>query len=236
MPHDLLTLFSTKIIEYPLALLYLTLFVPFWRYVSTEKAVRQPAVAQAPATAKAPAWRGLAAELFRVPERLFYHPGHAWARVDGDVVTVGLDDFAQKLVGPLAAVQLPAIGSVVAQGAKGWTLVGSDAKTVDMLSPVDGTVIATNDGVAAAADGSDRDPYVDGWLLKIRNSGLAENLKQLMTGSLARRWMEDACEALDRINPELGPVLADGGAPIAGMARAVEPDNWDELAKQFFLS
>ena len=79
-----------------------------------------------------------------MPADLFFHPGHTWVRLDGDdTVTVGISDFAQKLVGPLDRIQLPAVGASLAQGEAALAL-DADGASVPMLSPVDGTVVAVN--------------------------------------------------------------------------------------------
>lgn len=239
MPHDLLTLFSTKAIEYPLALLYLALFIPFWHYVNPP---RKAAMALATRPALAPAHQAKAArgdllnDVFQVPDALLFHPGHAWARAEGDVVTVGLDDFGQRLVGAINAVQLPEVGTGLSQGERGWTLVASDARTIDMVSPVDGTVLEVNDQAARDPRCVTHDPYGAGWLLKIKSSKLAANTRQLMSGGLARRWIEESCNTLCTVSPELGPVSLDGGAPVSGVLRELDPEHWDQLARTFFLS
>jgi glycine cleavage system H protein len=238
MPHDLLTLFSAKAIEYPLALLYLALFVPFWKYLNPARPLVQAARAPAPKPvgARGPSWADLVGDVFAVPEQLLFHPGHAWALVEGDVVTVGMGDFGQKLVGPINAVRLPEVGSAVSQGEKAWTLVAGDSKTVDMVSPVDGVVVAVNGQTARDPRYLTHDPYGDGWLLKIQSSRLAANARQLLSGGMAKRWIEEACNTLCTVSPELGPVSLDGGAPVSGMLRAIDPEHWDQTAKTFFLS
>lgn len=226
--HDLLSSYSVKAVEYLIAATYLLLFVPFWRFVNHE-------VVPAPATETG--WLGEMAGWFRVPEALHFHPGHAWARLGlGDLVTVGIDDFAHKLVGVPSALVLPAVGSTVRQGEKAWTLA-SEGRAVDMLSPVDGTVVAVNERAATAPGTLGQDPYGEGWLVKIRAPRLAANVKQLLSGAFARRWMEESCEGLRLVmSPELGRVLQDGGAPVDGMARTLAPEHWDELARRFLLS
>ena len=238
MPHDLLTLFSAKAIEYPLALFYLALFVPFWKYLNPAKPALRAARAAAPrkVAAARPAWADLVGDVFAVPDRLLFHQGHAWASVEGDVVTVGVDDFGQKLVGPINRVRVPPVGANVSQGEKAWTLVASDAKTVDMLSPVDGVVLEVNDRSARDPRYVTNDPYGEGWLLKIKASRLAANTRQLLSGNMARRWIEEACNTLCTVSPELGPVSLDGGAPVSGMLRAIDPEHWDDVAKTFFLA
>ena len=66
-------------------------------------------------------------------------------RLDGgDTVTVGISDFAQKLVGPLGRIQLPAVGASLAQGEPALALDAGRRVAMPMLSPVDGTVVAVN--------------------------------------------------------------------------------------------
>ena len=149
---------------------------------------------------------------------------------------MGLDDFAQKLVGQLSGIALPEIGSAISQGEKGWSLT-LDSKSVDMLSPVEGTVVAVNEGALASPKILNSDPYGDGWLLKVRAPRFPANTKQLLSGNLARRWMEAECDRLQAMmTPDLGRLYQDGGLPIHGMARGLNPDKWDEVAKEFFLT
>jgi glycine cleavage system H lipoate-binding protein len=88
-----------------------------------------------------------------VPAGVHLHPGHTWARLEPDgLVAVGADDFAHKLVGP-ARVKLPALGEHVLQGEPALEL-GEAERTVPMLSPVDGTVVAVNAAPAMARTAS----------------------------------------------------------------------------------
>jgi hypothetical protein len=114
--------------------------------------------------------------------------------------------------------------------------IGDGEKSVPMLSPVDGTVVAVN---AAAREGKDglADPYGASWLYKVKAPRLAANLRQLLKDGPARRFMQDAEASLSlRLAPELGAVLQDGGVPVHGIARALSGDSWDETARQFFLT
>jgi glycine cleavage system H lipoate-binding protein len=246
MVHDFLSNYPAKLQEYGLAIGYLLLFVPFWRYVQggrlvpagagARKAPELAAVAarQARVPAGATALRPTAG-WFQVPAGIRLHPGHTWARLETDgLVTVGIDDFAHKLVGP-ATVSLPALGSHVAQGEPALAL-GDEGHSVPMLSPIDGTVVAVNPTVkrdpAALAD-----PYGAGWLFKVKAPRLAANLRQLHATAPALRMLEDAGETLvRRMNPELGQVLQDGGTPVHGIARALAGDDWEALAREFFLT
>ena len=219
-------IFATKGIEYLLVIGFLLLFVIFWRFLSRPaKAVLQTAEKFVP---------GLN-ELFSLPEEIYYHLGHSWAAPEGyNVVKVGVDDFAQKLVGKINAIQLPGLGSTIHQGDKGWTLE-VDSKMIDMLSPVDGKVVAVNDEIVSSPEGINQSPYVS-WLMKVESPRFSVNKKQLVTGAFAKRWMEEVREnLLSRMNYNLGLVYQDGGLLVDGMARSLDRDRWDEIAKEFFL-
>jgi glycine cleavage system H lipoate-binding protein len=232
IPHDILTLYSAKMLEYGIAVLFLLLFIPFWRYV------QGPATALAPAVAPSRASMAKAAEWFLTPADRHFHRGHAWLKGEDDgLVTVGLDDFAAKLVGPLSRVSLPALGATVGQGEQAWRLLAADGRSVDMLSPVDGTVVELNPALASAPDLAERDPYGDGWLMKVRPSRLRANQINLLAGRAVHRWMEEAAAGLrGHVAPGLGSLAQDGGAPVSGMARAIDPDGWDRLAATFLLT
>ncbi len=243
MTHDFLSIYPAKLMEYGLAIGYLLLFIPVWRYVQGSRR-------EAPATAgahAAPGARAAAARpagatalrttagWFHVPAGVRLHPGHTWARLESDgVVTVGIDDFAHKLVGP-ATVDLPALGTRVAQGEPALALC-DEGCSVPMLSPVDGTVVAVNPAVKGDAAALD-DPYGAGWLFKVKAPRLTANLRQLHATDAANRMLEEAGEALvRRMDPELGRLLQDGGAPVHGIARALAGDRWEAMARELFLT
>ncbi len=225
VPHSILTLYYAKPLEYFIAAAFLLLFIPFWRYVQGGRpalAVRRAALPRL-------------TEWFTVPEGLFFHPGHTWARVESDgLVALGLDDFADKLVGSLSGARLPAPGAWLATGEPAWSLV-ADGRSLDMLSPVDGVVVEINRG--GVRDGQPiGDPYGT-WLVRVRPTRLIANLRGLLSGELARRWMATAADGLRRrLSPELGLVHQDGGTPVHGLARRLDPERWDRLARECFLT
>jgi hypothetical protein len=109
-----------------------------------------------------------------------------------------------------------------------------------MLSPVDGTVVAVNETAVESPATLQAAPYTDGWLMRVRSPKLAANLKNLMSGDLARRWMDTVCERLasemSGHGHSLGQVYADGGTLVDGIAPSLAPERWDEMARSFFLT
>jgi glycine cleavage system H lipoate-binding protein len=238
MEHEFLSIYTAKAAEYLLAIGYLLLFVPFWYFVQGGKRAAAPATAARsiparPASAHAGARASGSLGWFQVPAGVWLHPGHTWARLEDDgLVAVGADDFAHKLVGS-AHVMLPHLGDHVAQGEPALE-IGDGEKSVPMLSPVDGTVVAVNAALKERPDGLS-DPYGASWLFKVAAPRLAANLRQLMRENAARRFLSEAEAGLAlRLAPELGAVLQDGGTPVHGIARALAGDDWEELAREEF--
>lgn len=219
-------IFATKHIEYLLVIGFLLLFIPFWRLLNRPvRTVYETAEKIVPAIS----------EWFRLPEEYYYHLGHSWAIPEGkNVVKVGMDDFAQKLVGKIDAIQAPHLGSTLRQGDKGWALK-VDSKSLDMLSPVDGTVIAINEELMKSPENINKDPY-NNWLVKVEVPRFSVNKRQLLQGTMAKKWIENVKEnLLSRMSYNLGLVYQDGGILVDGMARNLDKDKWDDIVKDYFL-
>ncbi len=223
-------LFATKGIEYLIVIGYLVLLVLFWGVLTGPRAARSSATTT----------RGAARPRTRltVPNDHYYHPGHAWAVATDDrgIMKVGMDDFAQRLLGTPDAVRLPAVGARLKQGDHGWNVV-VDSEEIGMRSPVAGEVIEINpDAVASPAVVCD-DPYDRGWLMRVRVGKPNGMLKNLLRGDAARAWMDQSLERLITMQSgELGVMMPDGGMPVSGLARAVAPTRWPDVAREFLLS
>src|SRR5207245_739911 len=129
---------------------------------------------------------------FQVPENLRYHPGHTWALNESpSLVRVGMDDFASKLVGTMERVTLPQRGQWIRQGQKICT-VHRDGSTVDMVSPIEGSVADINDALARDPKLALRDPYGEGWFVTVQSPDAKTNFRNLLGGALARWWTEES--------------------------------------------
>ncbi|MGB3399615.1 MAG: glycine cleavage system protein H [Candidatus Deferrimicrobiaceae bacterium] len=229
-------IYATKGLEYLIVIGFLATFVLFCRYL----ALRNGETAEASHPAEFIEW-------FRVPGEFLYHQGHGWAKAGNEgVVTVGLDDFAQKLVGKVDFIDLPSVGSRLAQGEKGWVL-RAGAQAIPMLSPLDGEVVAVNEEAARSPEIVNEDPFGKGWLLKVRPARLAANRTNLLKGRLARKWTEEALHGLRHtMGGNLGPLHQDGGttlpvhqkegAAVLGIARAMYGEGWATKVREQFLT
>ncbi|MFT3913482.1 MAG: glycine cleavage system protein H [Anaeromyxobacteraceae bacterium] len=241
MGHEFLSIYPAKAAEYLLAVSYLLLFIPFWRYVQGARraettanvrvnvpaaalAETAPVAVAAKPAARKPAPRPGADWFAPPPAGAWLHPGHTWARLEADgTVAVGLDDLARRLVAA-EKTAAPHVGAHVVQGEAAIDL-STAGKSVSALSPVDGTVVAVN-----AKPGAD-------WLFKVKPSRLTANFRQLYSGPAAKKLMDDAAELLAlRADPEMAMVLQDGGTPVHGLASALAGDDWDVLARELLRS
>ena len=114
------------------------------------------------------------------PSDLKYASSHEWARLDGDVVTVGITDHAQEALGDLVYVELPEVGETVAAGDEAGVVESVKAAS-DIYAPVSGEVIAVNEALGDTPEIINTDPYNEGWIYKIRVSDVSE-LDNLMSG------------------------------------------------------
>ena len=171
---------------------------------------------------------------FGLPEGYAFHRGHAWAKRElPSVAVVGMDDFAQQLVGPLAAIDLPRRGDTIQAGQRAWRL-RADSETIDMVAPITGKVIAVNELLESMPDLANKDPYGRGWFCAVQLPKDAGGFDELLSGAGAHAWMAQVTHDLEMtFTPQLGHVLQDGGVPVHGFARAIDESNWGQVARDF---
>ena len=93
-----------------------------------------------------------------------------------------------------------------------------------------------NDNLLSSPENIGKDPYGQSWLMKVQAPKISANLKNLLSGGLARKWMEGVRDnLLARMNYNLGEVYQDGGVPVDGIARNMDREKWDEIVREFFL-
>jgi len=109
---------------------------------------------------------------------LKYTKEHEWIRVDGDVGTVGISNFAQEQLGDVVFVELPEVGRTVAAGEE-TAVIESVKAASELYAPVSGEVIEVNSALGDAPELVNADPTGEGWFIKIRLSK-ADELAGLM--------------------------------------------------------
>ena len=174
---------------------------------------------------------------FQVPDNLRYHPGHTWALSESpNLVRVGLDDFASKLIGKIERITVPQRGQWVRQGQKIWTIF-RDGKSVDMVSPIEGTVAEINEAAVRNPESARTDPYGEGWLVTVHSPDAKTNFRNLLGGALARWWtQESANRLLQRMPMAVGALAQDGGVAVDNVTAQMPDQDWATLTKEFFLA
>jgi glycine cleavage system H protein len=104
-----------------------------------------------------------------VPQDLRYTKEHEWVRIEGDLATVGITDFAAEQLGDVVFVDLPEIGRSVAQFAAVGVIESVKAVS-DLFAPVAGDVVEINSELTSKPELLNHDPFGGGWILKIRIS------------------------------------------------------------------
>jgi glycine cleavage system H protein len=107
------------------------------------------------------------------PEELRYHPEHDWARVEDGEATLGITWFAQDALGELVHFEAPEEGATVTKD-QTYGEVESVKAVSDVIAPLSGEILAVNQKVVDEPETVNEDPYVEGWLLRIRLSDPSE--------------------------------------------------------------
>jgi glycine cleavage system H protein len=137
-------------------------------------------------------------EGYNMPDELYYHADHAWARVEDDGnVTVGMNDMFQKSSGDIVSVDLPMEGDDVEQD-ETVGKIQSSKWIGKLISPVAGEVAAVNEELDSDSSLVNKDPYGEGWVLKIAPSNLDGDLGKLMKGDAVVPWLKGEIEKAEK--------------------------------------
>ena len=107
------------------------------------------------------------------PADLKYTKSHEWVRIEKDIATTGITDFAVAALSDLVYVDMPAITDLLEQG-QPFAEVESVKAVSDVVSPVSGEVVEVNQAVVDAPETVNDDPYGTGWLIRVRLSDPSE--------------------------------------------------------------
>jgi len=113
-----------------------------------------------------------------IPANLKYTKEHEWALVQGDIITIGITDFAQSALGDIVFVEVPAKGSEIQSGST-FGVVESIKSVSDLYAPITGEVIESNSEVEGSPEKINENAY-EAWLIKVKIKDLSE-LNNLLT-------------------------------------------------------
>jgi glycine cleavage system H protein len=108
-----------------------------------------------------------------IPENLKYTKDHEWVKLDSDIATVGITDFAQGELGDIVFVEIETVGETLEKEETFGTIEA--VKTVsDLFMPMSGEIIEKNEGLDDAPEAVNKDPYNTGWMIKVKISDPSE--------------------------------------------------------------
>jgi glycine cleavage system H protein len=124
------------------------------------------------------------------PAGLLFSKDHEWVKLDGDVATIGITDYAQSSLGDIVYVELPRLGATLQQfGSVG--VVESVKAVSDIFTPVGGEVLEINAAIDADPSLVNREPYGEGWFYKIKLADVGEK-SNLMSGDEYEKLIDAA--------------------------------------------
>lgn len=110
---------------------------------------------------------------YEFPDDLYYTPEHIWARVEGNVATIGMSQFGQELAGEIVYVEVPLVGREVKQGEHFMSM--ESGKWVGRVkAPISGKIVEANEEIEWESTLVNEDPYGQGWLAKIEMADASE--------------------------------------------------------------
>lgn len=107
------------------------------------------------------------------PDNLKYTKEHEWVKAEGNMVTIGVTDYAQEQLGDVVFVELPAEGEEFSRG-DALGVVESVKAVSDCYAPISGKVVEINDTLSESPEIINEDPYAEGWIVKMEASDSSE--------------------------------------------------------------
>jgi glycine cleavage system H protein len=125
---------------------------------------------------------------YNLPDELYYEENHFWVRPDGDIVVMGMTDFAQNMAGKIVFVQLPDAGKVLTKGKK-FAKIESGKWVGKVFAPVNGVLEASNQALETNPGLINQDCYAAGWMYKIKPDNPADIEKLIRGQEAVTAWM-----------------------------------------------
>lgn len=127
---------------------------------------------------------------YEMPDELYYTTDHAWVKVEGNRIRIGITDFMQQLAGDITFIRVPRAGKEMEAGKTLFSLQsGKWAGKVQV--PMSGKVVEVNKDLAANPKPLNADPYGQGWVAVMEPDNLSEGLSQLLHGDQLEPWLKE---------------------------------------------
>ncbi|MFQ5485588.1 MAG: glycine cleavage system protein H [Desulfobacterales bacterium] len=125
---------------------------------------------------------------YKMPADLYYEKNHYWVRVEGDILVIGMDDFAQQMAGEIVYVQIPFAGKKLKTGKK-FAQLESGKWLGKVYAPVNGELIEGNEALETEPTRINQDCYGEGWMYKIKPADLDELSNLIHDPVDIKKWL-----------------------------------------------
>ena len=172
---------------------------------------------------------------------LYYDKTHTWAFLEKDgMVKVGIDDFLQRVTGPLTRVKMKSPGTRVRKGKKAVSII-QDGKQLDICAPVSGTIREQNTHLTRDPSLLNSSPQAEGWIYKIEPANWFKEVQFLLLGNSYKQWLKKEFQRLKEFltnsirmeNAVYGHVLQDGGEIREHILKDLGPEMWEDFQNNF---
>ena len=165
-----------------------------------------------------------------------FHPGHTWVQLHGGgLASIGATAFAANFAGDVARIETPPQGRKLRQADKALTFVSNNGRRLDLPMPIDGEVLAVNADLRRDPGLTQRRPYDQGWVLRVRPRNVQAAARNLMPVAAARRWLDSTREAVAaRVSALQGATAFDGGEWSPAFGERLAEKDWTELRRELF--
>jgi len=189
-----------------------------------------------------PAAAQIPADRFLLPKGYFISKAHTWVELTfAGEARIGVDDFAQKVIGKIERIEVAPLGSEIK---KGDTLlkVSHGNRMLSIPSPITGKVLTVNDSLLASPNRLHQDPYLAGWVAVVAPNNISSELHFLAIADEAARWLrKEVSRFRDFIKTQsqigvpapAGATMLDGGAPLNGVLEQFNENTWNAFQKEF---
>ncbi len=166
---------------------------------------------------------------FAIRQDYYYLPNHIWVKVEGDLLRIGIDSFAARLLGKVDKVNFNDKNKL-SENEQCWSL-GSANRMANMSLPIEAEVVEKNQSVRQDPSLVQRDPYNRGWLLTVKPSHPASDM---VKGDKAIEWLEKEFQKLhEEFEESIGVTITDGGEIAADLHERLTDDEWNRLVRGF---
>ena len=170
-----------------------------------------------------------------MPKGYYLHKGHAWVKIESDnEVRIGLDDFALRMLGWLDKIETPLVGKTIVQNRSDIKIFRGEHKAA-FVSPINGVVTAINSKLRKQGGVANKDPYTDGWVMRVHCKTLREDIKNLMFVNEAETFLKKEVNKLYAILEQNTNLKAADGGNLGDDIFGNSPGlKWDQLIHAFF--